>query len=46
MKLMDYETPKLFVLRLEEEDVIKTSDGGTSSYKKMFDKGVEDFFED
>ena len=42
MKSVKYQTPELFLLGLEEEDVITTS--GVPSDEELFDKGVEDFF--
>ena len=42
MQTMDYQTPELWVLTFEQEDVIKTS--GAMQDEKIFDKGVEDFF--
>ena len=43
MQTMDYQTPRLWILTFEQEDVITTS-GGTTQEEKGFDKGVEDFF--
>lgn len=43
MQTMDYQTPSLWILTFEQEDVITTS-GGTTHEDKAFDKGVEDFF--
>lgn len=42
MKSIDYQKPKLLIVRLEEEDVVTMS--GVPSDEETFDKGVEDFF--
>ena len=39
MGRIEYEKPKLYVLLISDEDVIRTSDE-----QESFDKGVEDFF--
>lgn len=42
MTAKDYQSPKLLILLLDNDDIVKTS--GWIEGAAAFDKGVEDFF--